>query len=157
VKLIRLLAPLAMLIAGLAAPAPAAAGDPVPVRPLSPGALRDVCAVFQGAYSEDGRLASACELSDGAILCEVTDESVQLCQYHPRLERRDLPPLNEPCELVRGTIRDGVVGQISCELKDGVITVVCPVYAELSPWWAWPERVIIVCEVGWIPSEQPMT
>lgn len=87
------------------------------------------------------------------ILCADT-----LCDFHP-MARRDLPPLKANCDLVRGTFRDFIVGQVSCELKDGTITVTCPIEPALEPWWAWRDDLVpvIVCEIRWIPSVQPMT
>jgi hypothetical protein len=154
VKLIRLLAPLAMLVAGLAAPATATAADPPERLPMRPDALRAVCAAIAGTYSEGERIAPSCQVGDGTILCDD-----RLCRYNFTTESRDLPPLKAPCELARGTISDIVAAQISCEIKEGVITVNCELVPQQTPWWAYPRgrEYVIVCDVRWIPSEQPMT
>jgi hypothetical protein len=152
VKLFRLLAPLAMMIAvGLAAPV--AAVDPVPERPMRPEALNQVCTAIAGTVRVD-RLGGTvtCDLGDGAILCDD-----RACGYQlTGLERRDEPPLKLPCERVRGTIRDISAGQIACDLRDGVVTLACVLRDIQVPWWEFPQR-IIACDVRWTPSEQPMS
>lgn len=143
-KLSRLLATLALIVAGLAVPASAAGGDPEPDRRLSPETVRSICTIFAGTYSEDDRLSSySCRISDGTIICGDSEDS---CGFQPATERLYPPPIKDPCLSVRGQYyRDDKLGQFACALKEGLLTVTCESEPDLCDF------------IGWIPSEQPMT
>ncbi len=146
-KLSRLLATLALIVAGGAAAltgsGPAAAGvEPEPTRTISPETLRGICTLFDGTYVE-GRTTYSCEISDGTIACG------EGCHYEFRLDTR--PPLMQSCESVRGTFAERFNRVYACLLDDGILGVFCP---PDDP--AGPERVML-CGIGWIPSEQPMS
>lgn len=142
-KLSRLLAALALIVAGLTA-VPAAADDreplPEPDRTLSQETLKGLCDLFMGTYVED-KLSYACELTDGATI-----ECGDTCGYGVS-ERLYPPPLQEPCEVARGSYLETKFWHFACELREGVLTVSCPVEPEQGS----------VCDLGWVPSEQPMT
>ena len=138
-KLSRLLATVALIAGGLALPAPAAA-DTVPTRPPSADALRDICTIFAGTYVRD-RLTYGCEISDGTITC------TQRCELR-LAERLSTEPLQEPCELGRGTFIRNWPGQFACQLAEGDFWADCPT---VLGWMSVCDLIIIV------PSEQPMT
>lgn len=155
-KLIRLLASLTIVVAGLAAPAPAAAAEPAPARPLTREALSRVCTMLTGTYVRDLR-ASACEIGDGALVCTDTR-----CEYQvTALRERDLPPFQVDCETNRGTFRIGDIrGDWACELHDGTITLRCPIDLNPGDSWLQPWRdrqSVMICGITAIPSEQPMS
>jgi len=154
VKLIRLLATLAMIVAGLAAPIPAAAAELKPGPTPDPEAMRGICAIFDGRYFEDERRSYTCELGEEEFLCTyeiVDDRVVQSCEYEviPRLWP---PPLKDRCEEANGTWHGDRFGTIAaCEIKDSVLTVECPFDDRSDP------ELPILCDVGWIRSDQPMS
>jgi hypothetical protein len=139
VKLSRLLATVALIVGGLALPAPAAA-DPVLIRPPSAEALSGICAKFGGTYVQD-RLTYSCEISDGTIVC--TDS----CELS-LLEHLSTPPLMEPCATAQGSFLQPTPGEFACQLREGDFSATCPVVLGL----------MMDCDLLLItPSEQPMS
>lgn len=153
-KLIRLLASLTIVVAGLAVPTPAAAVDLRPERPLTRDNLSSICTLAAGTYVLD-RSASACEIGGGAFVC------AEHCEYQITALLRDEPPFQTQCTIRHGIFGNGSVqGQWTCEINDGVIRVTCPL--QLNPGSSWLEdwrqqNSVMVCGITVVPSEQPMS
>lgn len=146
-KPIRLLATLAMIIAGLAVPAPASAIEFKPGPTPNQEALKGVCDLFSGKYIQEER-SYICELGDTPILCAV-DREVQRCGYEVTA-RLWPPPLRDDCLEARGSFLSDTIGVALCDLREGVLSLDCLIDPK-------EPNMPSVCNVGWIPSEQPMT
>ncbi|MFE9206777.1 hypothetical protein [Micromonospora sp. NPDC007230] len=159
-KLIRLLAALAMVFAGLAAPATAHATEPAPGGTPNPETLRYICALFVGEYHEIDPLTYACQVGEEEILCAVVGEEppkdpgekeaeeppAVRCGYEVSA-RMWPPPLKGRCDMAGGTWNQdpkAIIG--ACEIKDIRVIVLCPD----KPW---PSEST-VCAIG---SDQPMS
>lgn len=159
-KLIRLLATLAMVFAGLAAPVTAQASEPAPAGAPTPETLRYICALFVGEYHETDPLTYSCQIGEEEILCAVAREESpkdpgereaeepQAVQCGYEVSARMWPqPLKGQCDMAGGTWnQDPKAISGSCEFKDIRVLLLCPD----EPW---PSESA-VCAIG---SDQPMS